>query len=533
MTEFLTSARRAWLGNAATAVLLFLSFPPLGHPFLGFIALVPAALAAASRPEWKDWRRSAFTCSWILWVALLVWLRHVHPPLGPLGLLLLTAWCALFPWAWLLLLRWILPACGDAGLPARLLAMLGLAGAWALLEWTRSTALTGFGWLPLAASQTGNPVMLSLCAWAGPTGLSAALVLLNLGLARWALRLAALRTEGPAPAGPAGWLSRLTPELYLGLVPVGLSFLAFLSTGARMTLNAHDEVRIGAVQTDFNPYLKWDSARLGENVELVRKLTLDAAGPGRADLVLWPEAALPLSLDAPGYASLLRETAAAARTTLVVGVIERRGAGYANSVTAVSADGIAPAYAKRHLVPFGEYVPLADFLPLRKVVPIAEDCVAGDGPTLLPVTSAKGRTFAIGPLVCYEDVFPSLARDHALAGADMLAVVTNDAWYGREAGAYQHAAHSTLIAAATGLPVIRCGNAGWSGTIDRQGRAEPFRSKADGSIYFRGGVGTLPVRLPTRPETTFWVRHGDWAPGLGGLFLAGAYVWRRRRDRRA
>ncbi len=529
MTEFLTSARRAWLGNAATAVLLFLSFPPLGHPFLGFIALVPAALAAASRPDWRDWRRSAFACSWLLWVGLLIWLRHVHPPLGPLGLMLLTAWCALFPWAWLMLLRWILPACGDAGLPARLLAMLGLAGGWALLEWARSVALTGFGWLPLAASQTGNPVMLSLCAWAGPFGLSAALVLLNLGLARWMIRLTDLRKSGPAPAGPAGWLSRLTPELYLGLVPVGLAFLAFVSAGTRMATESMDEARVGVVQTDFNPYLKWDSARLGENVELIRKLTLEAAGPGEADVVLWPEAALPLSLEEPGYVRLLKETAGTGRTTLVIGAIERRGGGYANSVVAVSADGITPAYAKRHLVPFGEYVPLADFLPLRKVVPIAEDCVPGEGPTLLPVTTAKGRTFAIGPLVCYEDVFPSLARDHALAGADVLAVVTNDAWYGREAGAHQHAAHSALIAAATGLPVIRCGNAGWSGTIDRLGRSHPLTSGGDRTIYFRGGMRAAPVRLPKRAEPTFWVRHGEWAPGLGGLFLAAAYVWRRRR----
>jgi len=530
MTGTPTSARRAWLGNAATAVLLFLSFPPIGHPFLGFIALVPAALAAASRPDWRGWSRSAFTCSWLLWVGLLIWLRHVHPPLGPLGLLLLTAWCALFLWAWLMLLRWILPACADAGLPARLLAMLGLAGGWALLEWARSVALTGFGWLPLAASQTGNPVMLSLCAWAGPAGLSASLVLLNLGLVRWTTRLAALRTEPPSPAGPAGWLSRLTPELYLGLAPVGLAFLSFVSTGAKMTTEGHDELRVGVVQTDFDPYLKWDPSRLQENVALTRRLTLEAAGPGEADVVLWPEAALPLALEDPGYVPMLRETARQAGATLIVGAVERRGAGYANSVTAVSSETASPAYAKRHLVPFGEYVPLADYLPLRKVVPIAEDCVPGEGPTLLPVTTARGRTFAVGPLVCYEDVFPALARDHALAGADVLAVVTNDAWYGREAGAHQHAAHSALLAAATGLPVIRCGNAGWSGTIDRLGRPSPVRSPSDGTIYFRGGARATPVRIPLRHEPTFWVRHGDWAPGLGGLFLAGAYVWRRRRQ---
>jgi len=157
--------RAAWLGLGLSAVLLLFSFPPLGHPFVAFFALIPAALAAAEAPDFRLWRRAAFVTSWVLWVALLAWLRHVYPPLGWLGLVGLTAYCALYPWTWLLALRWILPAVGEAGLPARLLAMLGLAGAWGLLEWARATFLTGFGWLPLAASQQGNPVMLTLCAW--------------------------------------------------------------------------------------------------------------------------------------------------------------------------------------------------------------------------------------------------------------------------------------------------------------------------------------------------------------------------------
>jgi apolipoprotein N-acyltransferase len=133
-----------------------------------------------------------------------------------------------------------------------------------------------------------------------------------------------------------------------------------------------------------------------------------------------------------------------------------------------------------------------------------------------------------GALVCYEDVFPELAREHARAGADVLLVVTNDAWYGREAGAYQHAAHSVLLAAATGLPVVRCGNAGWSGTIDSLGRTFPVTEQ--GSVYFRGARVTAPVSLPrVRQPDTFWVRQGDWAVGLGGLLFALAYVWRRRR----
>lgn len=520
----------AWLGAGLTATLLFASFTPVGHPFLALVALVPAAVAASSRPGWRAWRRASFVTSWALWVALLAWLRHVYPPLGWLGLVLLTAYCALYPFLWLLALRWIFPACEGAGLPARVLAVTGLAGAWGLLEWTRATALTGFGWLPLAASQTGNPVLLSLCAWVGPTGLSMALVLFNLGLARWIVRLVAGQRDaaGLAPAGPGDWLRRLTPELYLGLIPVACGFFAVLSANAVRATATPDVVTPAVVQTDFDPHAKWDGERLQGHLALTEAMTAEVTRGRAADFVLWPEAALPLTLDSEPYVARLTALARGGETPLVIGAIDRRGGGYGNAVAVVTAEGVRkPVYAKRHLVPFGEYVPFADFLPLRKVVPIAEDCVAGKGPSLLPLTTRAGRTFMAGALVCYEDVFPGLAREHALAGADILIVVTNDAWYGREAGAYQHAAHSVLAAAATGLPVVRCGNAGWSGSIDALGRDSPILEQ--GSVYFRGARVAAPLALPrVRLPETFWVRHGDWAVGLGGLLFGLTYVWRRR-----
>lgn len=497
MTEQPTSspaaARLAWVGTSLTALLLFFSFGPFGHPIWAFIALVPATLATMLQPDWRTWRRASFVTSWVLWIALLVWLRHVYPPLGWLGLVLLTAYCALYPFVWLLLVRWIFPACTGASLPARLLVIGGLAGAWGLLEWTRSTILSGFGWLPLAASQTGNPVMLSLCAWAGPIGLSIALVLFNLGLARWIVRLVEFyrKEANLQPAGPMGWLRCLTPELYLGLLPVALAFFAALHNLGTKPHNTKD-VSAGIVQTDFDPNAKWDSARLQEHIETIGRLTFEAAGQ-KPDFVLWPEAALPLSLESEGYLQRLTSLAKAIDTPLVIGTLDRRGAGYANAVAVITAEGAQkPVYAKRHLVPFGEYVPFADFLPLRKVVPIATDCIAGTGPSLLPLTTRRGDTFMAGALICYEDVFPELAREHALAGADLLIVVTNDAWYGREAGATQHVAHSILASASTHLPMLRCGNAGWSGAINAYGYATPVTEQ--GSIYFREAGRPHPCR---------------------------------------
>ena len=511
--------RPTWCGLGLTAVLLGLSFPPFGHPFVAFFALVPAAWAAASSPNFRHWRRAAFLTSWALWFVLLAWLRHVYPPLGWLGWIGLSAYCALYPWVWLLLLRWILPVSTTAAWPVRLLALLGLAGAWGLLEWTRMTILTGFGWLPLAASQQGNPVMLGLCAWVGPIGLSMGLVLINLGVASWLIRLRNFRQADLAlqPMGSLDWARRLTPELYLGLAVIAAGFYVTLAEAARPV--PRQAVRIGAITTHFNPTEKWEPGKFARHYAAILEATGRAAA-AKPDVVIWPEAALPPLLDDPGYAARLR--VATGGPPLVVGVLERRGEGYANSVAVVTTEGAQkPTYAKRHLVPFGEYVPGADWLPLRKVVPIAEDCVAGQTATLLPLTTRGGFTFVAGPLVCYEDVFPELAREHALAGADLLIVVTNDGWYGHEAADAQHTAHSVLLAAATGLPVARSGNEGWSGVITPRGLMLPTGAGA-------AAVQVAEVRSP-RSRPTYWVQHGDWVVGLGGLAFAATYLWRRRR----
>lgn len=211
-------------------------------------------------------------------------------------------------------------------------------------------------------------------------------------------------------------------------------------------------------------------------------------------------------------------------------------------------------YAKRHLVPFGEYVPLRPVLGwLEKVVPVGGDFEAGAGAGLIEVPLGKGwaereGATRLGPLVCYEDIFPALARRSVAAGAEVLMVNTNNGWFGEGAAAYQHAAHSVLRAVETRRPVLRAGNSGWSGWIDECGairavltkdpatgevRTEPAergsRAKDAGTIYFRGGA-TLAVTRDARflGAQTLYVRWGDWfVAASAGLALLGWAVLRK------
>lgn len=520
----------AWLAPATSSLLLCIAFLPGEHAWAGFVWAIPLALWSATEPAWRTWRRATGVASIATWLLLLVWLRHVYPPLGWLGWALVSTYCAAYLFVWLLALRWIFPSLTDRGWAYRLLGLLGLAGLWIALEALRGWALTGFGWLPLAASQVGNPVMLSLCEVTGQLGLSGAVILGNLGVARWLRRQLVERRN----LGERGnLLTGLTPEIYLGFAPVALAFAIHIDTGlVGRDRSAGHTLSVAAVQTDVDPNAKWDSRQLADQLESLRVLTR-AAAANKPDLILLPEAAIAvLPLRHPGYLATLRDLSREAGCPLVLGAIEERGEAYANAIAAIGPDGIlGSTYAKRHLVPFGEYVPLADWLPLRKVVPISSDCLRGEKAQSLEVKTRDGLTVRLGPLVCYEDVFANLARDHALAGADALVVLTNDGWYGRELGAWQHAAHSVLIAAATRLPVLRCGNAGWSGTMDAFGKASPILQ--DDSIYFRGAAEMRPVSIdPARREQpTFWVRHGDWIVPPSVLLAALLLLVRRRAGR--
>jgi apolipoprotein N-acyltransferase len=169
-------------------------------------------------------------------------------------------------------------------------------------------------------------------------------------------------------------------------------------------------------------------------------------------------------------------------------------------------------YAKRQLVPFGEFVPFRPLLGwLKKFVPIGDgDFGRGEdsAPLLVPL---RGQPTVFGPLICYEDIFPELARLSALGGASVLVVLTNNGWFGEGGAAYQHAAHAVLRAVENRRPVLRCGNGGWSGWIDEFGAVRATMTNEAGTIYFRG-TRVMEVTRDARwvERNSFYTEHGDW-----------------------
>lgn len=503
---------------ALTATLTVICFPPFNVPEFAYAFAAPAIFWAYYRPDFRLFAWTLFAAQAVAWTILLWWLHHVTW----VGLFLLGPFVGAQVGVWYLAVWWTMPRLKGRDAALRLAAMLGLAGLWVLLEWARTWFLGGFPWLPLAASQWQRTSLLQISAWTGAYGVSFVLIFFNLGFAAYAHRLFVEARQG------LSGLRKRSPEFMAALMLLVFAGILPMTPAFNRAQFVRPLARVALVQPDIPQTVKWDPASAPHILEVLEKTTLAAAAT-QPDLILWPEATTPWAVRGdPNTRDWIESLDRRARTPMLFGsiAIEHPGrpdeAWYNGAFTVDPDTGLAPVYyAKRKLVPFGEYVPLRPLLGwLDKFVPIGGDFQRGDSARPLRVQIA-GRQVAFGLLICYEDIFPNLARDDALAGADALVVLTNDAWFGDEGAAAQQAASSVLRAVETRRPVIRCGNDGWSGWIDEFGHIRGVMTDANGSIHFRG-FQPYTVTRDARwiGRTTFYTEHGDWFVNFCLLLVA-------------
>jgi apolipoprotein N-acyltransferase len=502
-----------------TALLAVLSYPPFKMPEFAYAMLVPGVFWAYLRPRFKLYAWTMLGAQALAWTIILGWLHHVTW----LGLVLLGPVVGAWIGCWYLAVWWTMPRLLGRPTPVRLLGILGLAGAWVVIEWTRTWLLGGFPWLPLAATQWERASILQIAAYTGAYGVSFVLVVMNLGFAAYSHRL--------FREGETG-LRKRSQEFFLAM----FLLLVCLSVHVQETFNrARFSVPLGRVAF-VQPYIpqdvKWDPVKGPGILSVLEKTTLDAART-LPDLILWPEATTPWAVKGdPSAQAFVESLARRSRAPLVLGSIaieqpRQPEETWYNGVLVVDpVTGLQTAYyAKRHLVPFGEYVPLRPVLGwLSKFVPIGDDFAQGrdSAPLVVPLRSGS---VVFGPLICYEDIYPQLARASVLAGAEVLVVQTNNAWFGEGGAAYQHAANSVLRAVETRRPVLRCGNGGWSGWIDEFGNVRAVLVNDTGSIYFRGTqtfAVTRDARWMNRPS--FYVEHGDWFVAVSAALILFGFV---------
>jgi apolipoprotein N-acyltransferase len=299
-------------------------------------------------------------------------------------------------------------------------------------------------------------------------------------------------------------------------------------------------MRVATVQPDIPQTLKWDPSQSDNIFNTLGSLTAKAAN-SHPDLIIWPEASTPFAVKGDERVQAwTEELVRRVRTPLLLGsisVVDRHLATETWRNEAFVVDPVAglqkQSYAKQHLVPFGEYVPLRSVLGwLNKIVPVGDDDFRpGTSSSPLVITTMSG-VFEVAPQICYEDVFPRYSREAVLAGADLIAVMTNDAWYGTKEGeSWQHMANSVLRAVELRRPVVRCGNNGWSGWIDEFGRIQGYMTTDSKGIYYRG-THTFQLTRDRHWEgqQTFYAEHGDWFVAVSAaLAVVGFFILRSAR----
>jgi apolipoprotein N-acyltransferase len=211
-----------------------------------------------------------------------------------------------------------------------------------------------------------------------------------------------------------------------------------------------------------------------------------------------------------------------------------------NSAFLISPGGqILDRYSKRHLVMFGEYVPLSRWLPfLKKLTPVGDGFTPGTAPGHFNWFLGEDRAVPVrmAMLICFEDVMPGLVRRSVAPDSDFILNLTNDGWFRESAAQWQHAANAVFRAVENGRPLVRCTNNGRTIWVDAAGRIRELESHPEGGredIYAEGWhIARVPLAGggDTASSPTFYARNGDWF-GWACVALAGALLPGRLRMR--
>ncbi len=468
---------------ALSGLLLALSFPRWNFSYFAFIAFIPLFFACENKL-----RKQAFSLGWITGLIFfgcsLSWVTMSMHNYG--GLPWVPSYFFLLLFASYLAIYIGLFALSSCFIKKNLLFVAPIS--FTALEYLRGHLLTGFPWNALGYSQANHLPLIQIADISSVYGVSFLIVLINAAL------FLIIQTA--------------YQEKKIACVPVAtlvLSLLVVLSYGFyRLSQPMEDQEKsltVGVVQGNIDQAIKWnDSAREG-TIQTYERLSLSFQTP--PDLVVWPEAALPVFFQNElVYQRRLIDLADKGKFNLLFGSPAFKIDAATEKIVLLNsayllAEGRVSQYDKMHLVPFGEYVPLQSLLFfVNKMVEGVGNFVSGEVATVMNVGGAK-----IGTVICYEVIFPELVRRFAKNGANVLVTITNDAWFGQSAAPYQHFSMVVFRAIENRMPFARAANTGISGFIDAHGKV------LQQSNLF---VEEAQVeRLGSGIRKTFYTEHGD------------------------
>lgn len=577
-----------------------LLFPPFHAGNLVWVVFIPLMVALWTLDAKRRKRVAAalgFLTGLAFFLPNLAWLRTVSDA----GWVALSVYLALFPATWAIFAAtlgnpWLKPAPlpEDGHLVRMPLAeeeggrwavsfrslrfAFACAAVWTGLEWLRGWLFTGFGWNTLGVGFHETPVIAQAADLFGALGLSILPIFLQAVIVQAGRRLAAGARAG-----------KLRPHFDFGLAALLMAVVASYGIYRLGTVGKGESIRFKALLVQLNIpqeasrqlwsatdiHVGYEEETLGALAKIAeedQKRLEEAMGKGdeggidlkTPDWIVWPETALTskvLRTDDGDWAMgvenqiTLDKVREAGEFTIVMGLNEIEGeavdggflmkedARVWNSLVVIPPDGNLQTFRKRHLVIFGEYIPLVEQLPfLAKIYEQQAGVEYGGafskGESLEPVmVDIRGETVGLIPSVCFEDSVARLLRKFVRGGPQMIVNVTNDGWFKDSPGAAQHFANARFRAIELRRPMLRCANTGVSAAVtatgitvhpDGGGRLQELRDEK-GNHFTRGHL-LAEINIPKNPPLTLYAVIGDW--GVIGLAIAGFAMSLRHRQAR-
>ena len=470
--------------------MLTASFPPGKLDWIVWFALVPLLKAIENESPSKAFRWGLIA-GLAHYLTLIYWVVLVLGRYGGLNsaisfgvLVLFCFYLALYP---------ALFSCLICYLRGSSFLVFMAAGVWVGLEYLRANLLTGFPWCLLGHTQYRHLELIQIADLVGVYGLSFLIVLSN------AMIYALFFGRHFEKKGLLKW------EVPIILL---MAFSALIYGHHRLSeaeIAGEDQkpIKIAIIQGNIDQSIKWNPAYQEKTINTYRRLTRTTHS-FMPNLVVWPETSVPFFfLDNKELSHEVIKVSKESGADLIFGSPaysrEKGITKYYNRAYHLSPNGdVSGYYDTVHLVPFGEYVPLKRFLPfINRLVQAAGDFASGEkiAPLRLSYTSP-------GILICFEIIFPDLARTQAKKGAKILINMTNDAWFGMTSAPYQHLSMAVFRAVENGRPMVRAANTGFSAFIGPQGKI-----LARGEL-FREEVLKKEVRWGDS-SLRFYTRYGD------------------------
>lgn len=487
-----------------SGLLAGLSFPKYGVSFIAWIAYIPLLfaikIADGRKPVLKSYMYgfvSGFTTN----IILLYWVVVAMNKYGNINLFV-----SIFA---LILLSAILSALYYGPFTALIKVfrnasisgeLLFIPVVWVLLEYIRTYLLSGFPWELLGYSQYRNLALIQISRFTSVYGISFAIMLFNTlvyEIIIWWYDTKSVRTYK--------YPFLLAKTLIVLLLITGMLVYGDITVNAtkKLAATAGKDINISLIQGNINQNHKWDIAYQNKTMQSYFSLTQQAVDHFPARLVIWPETAVPFFFQSNRrYASEVSDFTRSHKIYLLFGSLAYRytnkGINYFNSAFLMTPDGsIKGQYDKRHLVPFGEYLPLKHiFFFLKKLTANIGNLTPGKKNNLLVFNNVK-----IGTLICYEIIFPQLSAEDARNGANLLVTITDDAWFGNTSAPYQHLSMSVFRAVEDERFVVRAANTGITAVISPTGKI------ISSTKLFVPAFINYKIKLIN--TKTFYTRYGD------------------------